>query len=215
MDFLMFWNSEVSFFFENHEKIREWKKIWMNIKHLALKDMESGQLQGPHNVSLLKQLGKGNGRNHTQHSFKGHIYWLAAISEALERVSWPWSKGESWGNNYGTRSLFSSLSQVPPWQQQERKTEALIKHKPNETCHYNIARRFVIPCRKGFRFDTDRMCKHIRQETYSTLAHIRRHECLTNARVLLYILNTQSCITMVNLSAQGGNWVTFKCIALN
>lgn len=54
------------------------KKIGKNIKHVALKDMESGQLQGPHNVSLLKQLGMGKGRNHTQHSFKGHIYLISS-----------------------------------------------------------------------------------------------------------------------------------------
>ncbi len=130
MDFLMFWNSEVSFFFENHEKIREWKKIWMNIKHLALKDMESGQLQGPHNVSLLKQLGKGNGRNHTQHSFKGHIYLISShVVKPWREWAGPDQKGRA-GAIIMAQDLSSLLfSQVPPWQQQERKTEALIKHK--------------------------------------------------------------------------------------
>lgn len=102
----------------------------MNIKHLALKDMESGQLQGPHNVSLLKQLGKGKGRNHTQHSFKGQIYLISnhVVKHRREQAG-PDQKGRA-GAIITAQGLSSLLfSQVPPWQQQERKTEALIKHK--------------------------------------------------------------------------------------
>lgn len=87
-------------------------KIWMNIKHLALKDMESGQPQGPNNVSLLKQLEKGKGRDHTQHPFKGHTYLICS------HVVKPWRERDLPDQKWRTRAVIMAflllVSQASP-----------------------------------------------------------------------------------------------------
>lgn len=111
MDFLMFQNSEVSFSFENYEKDQGVKKKNLN-EHQTSSFKRHGvrATTGTSQCFSFKQLRKGKGRNHTQHSFKGHIYLISShgVKPWRERAS-PDQKGRAGAIITARRSFFSSL----------------------------------------------------------------------------------------------------------